>query len=149
MNFDKAFSVNNIFGRGKNFQLLKNLVDKRKLITVIFASIWLVTLLLYLILGSGEDKVFYLVMGIVAPAFIYFGARLIFNVVRIHASMRYLNFAVWFFLVVGTLAAVVDVKLLITDFLGSFSPTMGCCMALIVAVLAEAKKNLEVDEENK
>ena len=127
--------------------MLKKMVEKTNLITFIFAGVLSVLWLLYLILGSGEDKIKILVLTPVLPFILYGFVRLIFKVVRMNAPLKAILFFVYFFLIVGTLGILMMSVEFISGFPNALSPTLGGSMGLIVAVLAEAKKSIEKSEK--
>lgn len=120
--------------------MLEKFVHKRKLISLVFLGALLMFWLLYWIFGSGEDKNMLLILTPILPIIIYGFARFMFKIVRINAPMKFITFGVWFFFIMGALGIILNLIGFIKGFPNGLSPTLGACMGLIVAVLAEAKK---------
>ncbi len=127
--------------------MLEKLVNKRNLILLVFAGILFVFWLLFLIFGNSEDKIQLLILTPILPVVVYGFLRLGFKLVRINASAGFLNFAVWFFLITGTLALVMSVNHFITEFPNGLSPAFGVVLSLIIAMLDEAKKNIGTNDK--
>lgn len=123
--------------------MLEKLVNKIKFITLIFTCVLFVLWTVYLFFGKGEDKIMFLVLTPCLPAVVYGFIRLTFKVVSINASVKYLNFITWFFLIMGTLGIIIDLIYFINRFPDALSPSIGACMGLVLGVLTEAKKNIE------
>lgn len=120
--------------------MLKNLVNKRNLIILLFGGILLVLWLLSLIFGRSEDKVMILILTPILSIVIYGFARLLFKILSRNASAKILHIFACFFLIVGTLGIVMMLVEFVSGFPNGLSPTLGGCMGLVVGVLTEAKK---------
>ena len=68
-----------------------------------------------------------------------------FKIVRITAPLKFIKFLIYFFLIMGTFSLVMDVFYVITGFPNGLSPTLTSCLGLIIAVLDEAKKNIDIE----
>ena len=100
-----------------------------------------------MIFGNVEDKMTDLILSLVLPLVIYGFVRFSFKVVRIHASRKFIQFAIYFFFIMGVLGIMQDVIHFITRFPNGFSPTLTYCLGLVIAVLDEAKKNTEIESK--
>ena len=125
--------------------MLNKLVQNKKVIFIACVAVLLVLWTLTLILGNREDKIMVLVLSLVLPFIIYGFVRLMFKVVRIHAPLKFIKFGVYFFLIMGVLGVVIDVVHFIIGFPNGLSPTLTACLGLIIAVLDEAKKKIDID----
>ena len=114
---------------------------------MICAAVSLILWILTLIFGNGDDKVRVLVLSILLPFVMYGALRLGFKVVRINASLKYIKFCICFFLFFGVLGVVMEAICFITGFPNGFSPTLTICFGIIIAVLDEAKKNIDIESE--
>lgn len=127
--------------------MLTKLTQKKNIILIGFAIILLVFWTLTLLFGNGEDKIIVLVLSLVLPFIIYGFVRLMFKIVNINASFKAMRFFLWFFLIVGTLGTIIMIVEYITGFPNGLSPTLGACLGLIIAVLDEIKKSIEIEDK--
>lgn len=125
--------------------MLNKLIQKKNIILIILAIILLVLWALTLLFGNGEDKIMVLILSLVLPFIIYGFVRLMFKIVNINASFKVMRFFLWFFLIVGTLGTIIMIVEYITGFPNGLSPTLGACSGLIIAVLDEIKKSIEIE----
>jgi len=127
--------------------MLNKIVQKKKLILIIYAVILLVFWIVALIFGNAEDKVMVLILSLIIPFVIYGFVRLMYKVVSINASFKIMCFFYYFFLIGGILGTV----MMFVEFIGGFpnglSPVLGACGALIIATLDSAKKNIETESK--
>ena len=123
--------------------MLNKLIQKKNLILIIYAAVLLVFWTLGLIFGNREDKLMVLVLCLVIPFVIYGLVRLMYKVVSITASLKYMRFGYYFFLAVGAFATVMMIVEFIVGFPNGLSPTLGTCGALVIATLDSAKKTFE------
>ena len=127
--------------------MLNKIVQKKKLILIIYAVILLVFWIVALIFGNAEDKVMVLILSLIIPFVIYGFVRLMYKVVSINASFKIMCFFYYFFLIGGILGTV----MMFVEFIGGFpnglSPVLGSCGALIIATLDSAKKNIETESK--
>ena len=127
--------------------MLNKLIQKKNIVLIVCAAVLLILWTLTLILGNGEDKVMVLVLSLVLPLVIYGFVRLMFKIVRINAPLKFIKFGIFFFLIMGALGVVMDIIHFITGFPNGLSPTLATCLGLIIAVLDEAKKNIEIENK--
>ena len=127
--------------------MLNKLTQKKNIILIVCAAVLLILWTLTLIFGNGEDKITVLVLSLVLPLVIYGFIRLAFKVVRIHAPLKFIRFATYFFLIFGALGAVLDAISFIIGFPNGLSPTLGACFALVIAMLDEAKKTIATESK--
>ncbi len=127
--------------------MLNKLVQKKKYILIICVAILLILWIMTLIFGNGEDKIMVLVLSLVLPFVIYGFVRLMFKVVRINGSLKFIKFGVCFFLIMGAFSVVMDVVYFITGFPNGLSPTLTACLGMIIAVLDEARKNIDLESK--
>ena len=127
--------------------MLNKLAQKKNIVLIICTVVLLVLWILTLIFGNAEDKVMVLVLSLILPFVIYGFARLIFKVVGRNASLKFIKFGIYFFLIFGILGVVMDVIYFITGFPNGLSPTLTACLGIIIAVLDEAKKNAKAEKE--
>ncbi len=120
--------------------MLNKLIYRRNLILLIFAIVLVVFWLIYLIFGSGEDKVTFLILTPILPIITYGFMRIGFKTMNVNGSNKYINFCLNFFLVTGTLGLAMMTINFIAEFPNGLTPTLGGCMGLIIAVLDEASK---------
>ena len=125
--------------------MLNKLAQKKNTILIVCASVLLILWTLTLFFGNGEDKTKVLVLSLVLPFVIYGFARLMFKVVRINASLKFIKFGIYFFFIVGVFSVVIDVIYFITGFPNGLSPTLTACLGMIIAMLDEAKKNIDIE----
>ena len=127
--------------------MLNKIVQKKKLILIIYAVILLVFWIVALIFGNAEDKVMVLILSLIIPFVIYGFVRLMYKVVSINASFKIMCFFYYFFLIGGILGTV----MMFVEFIGGFpnglSPVLGACVALIIATLDSANKNIETESK--
>lgn len=129
--------------------MLNKLVKNRNLILIVCAIIALAFSVLTFVFGNGDDKVKDLVLSLVL-ALVYYGfVRLAFKMVRIKAPLKYMELAVIVFLIFSVFSVVVDVINFITAFPNGLSPTLTSIMGTIIALLDEARKNAEMEENQK
>ena len=123
--------------------MIQKLIPKKNLILITYAAVLLMSWILALIFGNGEDKLMVLILSLVIPFVIYGFVRLMYKVVSINASFKAMCFFYHFFLVAGLLGTV----MMLIEFIGGFpnglSPTLGACGAMIIATLDSAKKTFE------
>ena len=127
--------------------MLNKLAQKKNIVLIVCAAILLILWTLTLIFGNGEDKVMVLVLSLILPLVIYGFVRLMFKIVRINAPLNFIKFGVYFFFIMGVLGVVMDIIHFITGFPNGLSPTLAACLGLIIAVLDEAKKNIEIENK--
>ena len=65
------------------------------------------------------------------------------EIVRIHASPKYMRFASWFFLICSAIGIVVSVPNYIRYFPNGFSPLVSCVMGVWLGILADVAKHTE------
>ena len=118
--------------------MLKKLAEKKILITLVLLVFLLVACLLYLIFG-GEEKVKLLILTPIVCAAVYAFIRFGFLIVGMHAPQKVMEAFAWFFLIMGTLGALIMVALFIFNFPNGFSPSLGGAIGTVLAVVAEAK----------
>ena len=127
--------------------MLTKLIQKKNLILIIYATVFLVFWTLALIFGNSEDKLMLLILSLIIPFVVYGFVRIMYKVVSINASLKYMRFGYYFFLAVASFATV----MMIVEFIGGFpnglSPTLGACGAMIIASLDSAKKMFENNEK--
>lgn len=119
----------------------EKIVQKKSIIFVICVILLLVLCTLTMIFGNGEDKIIVLVLSLTLPFVIYGFVRLMFKIV---GSNAHLKFGVAFFFIGGLLGVFMNLMWFITGFPNGLSPSLGCCLGLIIAVLDEAKKITEM-----
>ena len=129
--------------------MLNKLVQKKNMILIVCSAVLLIFWTLTLIFGNGEDKMTDLILSLVLPLVIYGFVRFSFKVVRIHASRKFIKFAIYFFFIMGVLGIMQDVIHFITRFPNGFSPTLTYCLGLVIAVLDESKKNIDMENKQK
>ena len=123
--------------------MIQKLIPKKNLISIIYATVLLMSWILALIFGNREDKLMVLILSLIIPLVVYGFVRLMYKVVHINASRKAMSFFYYFFLVVGLLGTV----MMLVEFIGGFpnglSPALGACGAMIIATLDSAKKTFE------
>ena len=122
--------------------MLDKLIQKKNIVLIICTAILLVFWTLTLIFGNGEDKVKILILSLILPFVIYGFVRLIYKIVSFNASSNTMRFFFCFFIIVGTIGAIVMIVGFVTDFPNGLSPTLGACEGLIIATLDKAKKSI-------
>lgn len=127
--------------------MLNKLVQWKNVILIVCTAVLLILWMLTLIFGNGEDKIKVLVLSLVLPLMIYGFARLMFRTVRIASLLKYIKTGIYFFLIMGVFGVVMFVIYFITGFPNGLSPSLTACLGLIIAVLDEAKKNIEVENK--
>ena len=127
--------------------MLNKIVQKKKLILIIYAVILLVFWTVALIFGNAEDKVMVLILSLIIPFVIYGFVRLMYKIVSINASLKVMCFFYYFFLVGGLLGTVMMFVEFVAGFPNGLSPTLGACGALIIATLDSAKKTIEFESK--
>lgn len=120
--------------------MLDKLVNIRNLLTMIFGGIFLVFWFLYLIFGSGENKVTFLILSPIVSIITYVFVRISFKFMRVNGSNKFINFSLNFFLITGTIGLLIMIYSFIAEFPNGLYPTLGSVMSLIIAVLDVAKK---------
>ena len=115
--------------------MLNKLIQKKNIILIVCTAILLVLWTLTLIFGNGEDKVKVLILSLILPFVIYGFVRLMYKIVSINASSNTMRFFFWFFIIVGTIGAIVMIVGFVTDFPNGLSLTLGACEGLIIATL--------------
>jgi hypothetical protein len=90
-----------------------------------------------------------LVLSLVFPFVIYGFVRLVFKIVRINAPLKFVKFGVCFFLIVGVFCVVMDIVYFITGFPNGLSPMLTACLGMMIAVLDEARKNIDLEGKQK
>ena len=125
--------------------MLNKLVQKKNIILIVCATVLLVLWTFTLIFGNGKDKIMVLVLSLILPFVLYGLIRLMFRIIRISAPLKFIVFCIYFFLIMGVFGVVMDVIYFITGFPNGLSPTLTCCLGLIIAVLDEAKKNIDIE----
>ncbi len=124
--------------------MLNKLIQKRKIVLVVSAIVlWTLTL----IFGNGADKVKILVLSLILPFVIYGFVRLMFKVVRINATIKFINFVVCFFFIMGVFSVAMSVIYFITDFPNGLSPALTACLGMMLAVLDEVRKSIEIQNK--
>ena len=127
--------------------MLNKIVQKKKLILIIYAVILLVFWTVALIFGNAEDKVMVLILSLIIPFVIYGFVRLMYKIVSINASFKIMCFFYYFFLIGGLLGTVMMFVEFIGEFPNGLSPVLGACGAFIIATLDSAKKNIETESK--
>ena len=127
--------------------MLKKLIQKKKLILIVFAAVLLVLWTVTLIFGNAESKTAILVLSLIIPFVTYGFMRLMFKVVRINAPLKYMKFIVRFFLIAVTLGLIMMLVEFAAGFPNGFSPTLSACMGVIIGALDEEKKNIQIESE--
>jgi len=128
--------------------MLDKLVQKRSIILIIFAVVTLTALIITLFFDNKEDKATIIIASLVLPLIIYGFTRLMFKVVRIKASLKYIKTLVIFFIIGSIFSIVMSLKNFATDFPNGLSPILTADFGMLVALIDEAKKNIEM-ENNK
>ena len=123
--------------------MIKNLIQKRNLILIIYAAVLLLCWTLALIFCNREDKLMVIILSLVIPFVVYGFVRLMYKVVSINASLKAMSLFYHFFLVGGLLGTVMMLVEFISGFPNSLSPTLGASGALVIATLDSAKKTTE------
>lgn len=131
----------------KEKHMLNKLVQWKIVILIVCTAVIIILWMLTLIFGNGEDKIKVLVLSLVLPLMIYGFARLMFRTVRIASLLKYIKTGIYFFLIMGVFGVVMFVIYFITGFPNGLSPSLTACLGLIMAVLDEAKKNIEVENK--
>jgi len=127
--------------------MLNKIVQKKKLILIIYAIILLVFWAVALIFGNAKDKVMVLILSLIIPFVIYGFVRLLYKIVSINASFEIMCFFYYFFLIGGLLGTVMMFVEFIGEFPNGLSPFLGACGAFIIATLDSAKKNIETESK--
>ena len=127
--------------------MLNKIIQKKNMILIIYAVIFLAFWNVALIFGNAKDKVMVLILSLIIPFVIYGFVRLMYKVVSINASFKIMCFFYYFFLIGGTLGTVMMFVEFIGEFPNGLSPTLGACGALIIATLDSAKKNIETESK--
>ncbi len=127
--------------------MLKKLIQKKKLILIVFAAVLLVLWTVTLIFGNAESKTVIPVLSLIIPFVTYGFMRLMFKVVRINAPLKYMKFIVRFFLIAVTLGLIMMLVEFAAGFPNGFSPTLSACMGVIIGALDEEKKNIQIESE--
>lgn len=127
--------------------MFKRLVQKRNTILIAFTCIFLALLLFTLIFSNAEDKYFLIIISFIIPAVFYGGVRLMFKASRIYGPLKFIKFAVRFFFFVMAFVMVYDLVAFILRFPNGLSPALFIGMAIIIAVLDEEKKNIEIQAQ--
>ena len=127
--------------------MLNKIIQKKNMILIIYAVIFLAFWTVALIFGNAKDKVMVLILSLIIPFVIYGFVRLMYKVVSINASFKIMCFFYYFFLIGGTLGTVMMFVEFIGEFSNGLSPTLGACGALIIATLDSAKKNIETESK--
>ena len=122
--------------------MLLNLIQKKKLILAILSSILLLSVILTLVFGKGEDKAMVLVLSLILPLVFYGFLRFLVKIIRINASLKVITYFIYFFLGACTLLFVSDFVQFITAFPNGLNPSMGAMIGVIAACLNEAEKNV-------
>ena len=89
--------------------MLHKLVQKKNIILLICAIVLLILWTLTLIFGNGEDKIMVLVLSLLLPFLFYGFVRLMFKIVRMNASLKFIKFGIYFFLIFGIFGVIQDV----------------------------------------
>ena len=129
--------------------MLNKIIQKKNMILIIYAVIFLAFWTVALIFGNAKDKVMVLILSLIIPFVIYGFVRLMYKVVSINASFKIMCFFYYFFLICGMLGTVMMFVEFVAGFPNGLSPTLGACGALIIATLDSAKKNIEIETESK
>jgi hypothetical protein len=125
--------------------MLEKIVNIRRILVMIFGGLLLVLWVLYLIMGSGENKTTLLILTPILSIVIYGFMRFAFKVVLINASLLITKIFIYFFLIVGTFGIVTMIVGFIAGFPNGLSPALGAFMGLVIAVLSEANKIIHRD----
>lgn len=125
--------------------MLEKIVNIRRILVMIFGGLLLVLWVLYLIMGSGENKTTLLILTPILSIVIYGFMRFAFKVVLINASLLITKIFIYFFLIVGTFGIVTMIVGFIAGFPNGLSPALGASMGLVIAVLSEANKIIHRD----
>ncbi|MBO5195515.1 MAG: hypothetical protein J6C03_00295 [Clostridia bacterium] len=121
-------------------KLLRNLSSNTKIISIVFSTILLISVILTLLFGTGEDKFTVIILSLALPVIVYFFIYFTFRIVSKNASAKFMSFAISFFLICGILGILIDLVGFVSAFPNGLNPSMTCCMSLILAVLNETKK---------
>jgi len=127
--------------------MFNKLAQKKNVVLIACIAVFLILWTLTLIFGNGEDKTIVLVLSLILPFFIYGMVRLMFKIVRITAPLKFIKFGIYFFLIMGVLSVAMDVIYFITGFPNGFSPLLSAELGMIIAVLDEAKKNIDIENK--
>ena len=127
--------------------MLNKIVQKKKTILIGCIAILLILWTLTLIYGNSEDKIMILILSLILPLVVYGFGRLMFKVVRITAPLKFIKFGIYFFLIFSMFSLVTGMAYFITDFPNGFSPVLTAFLGMIVAMLDEAKKNIDIEEK--
>ena len=125
--------------------MINKLVQRKNVILVVFVAVLLILWTLTLIFGNREDKTTVLVLSLVLPFMLYGAGRLMFKIVRVTAPLKYIKFGIYFFFIFCVFSVVIDVIYFITGFPNGLSPTLTACLGVIIAMLDEAKKNIDIE----
>ena len=123
--------------------MLEKLANKRKPIAIIYGAIVLVLLLLEIIFGNPNDKVTIIAATLIGLPFFYFGIKFGFKIVRINASLKFMRFVSYFFLIVSMIGIIVSVPNYIRFFSNGFSPLVSCIMGVWLGILGDVAKHTE------
>lgn len=123
--------------------MLTTFVKHKRIILIVLAAIWFVAFVLYVIFGNGEDKPTLLVATFICPLILYGFFHLMFKMIKITASQKVINFYLYIFLIGGVWGTVGTMIEFITNFPNGYTFSMGLSMTMIVAILAEAKRNMK------
>ena len=127
--------------------MFNKLIQKKNIVLIACIAVLLILWTLTLIFGNGEDKTIVLVLSLILPLFIYGMVRLMFKVIRITAPLKFIKFGIYFFLIMGVLSVAMGVMYFITGFPNGFSPVLSAELGMIIAVLDEAKKNIDIENK--
>ncbi len=123
--------------------MLKKIVEKRKLIAIICAVLFLVPYAVYAIFGTGDEKIGDIIMAPLVFLLFHGFIRFSFFVVGKNGSKKYMRFAAWFFGIFGILSLL----LYYPDFFFSFpneSPFLfGGVLGMLSAIPYAVKKYIE------
>lgn len=122
-------------------------LQKRNCILLCYASALLVLWVLTLLWGTAMNKALLLVLTLIVPLLFYGFVRLLYRILRIHASSKIMCRFFVFFACVSILGTVLTVIDFITDFPNGLSPSLGACGAILVATLDTARKNTSIPKE--
>ena len=119
--------------------MLNKLTQKKMLILIAYAAVYLVLWTLALIFGNREDKLTVLILSLVLPFVVYGFMRLIYKIMDKSAPNNAMLIFQYFFTIAGLLGTVFMLVEFIGNFPNGMSPSIGVCGALIVATLDSAK----------
>ncbi len=127
--------------------MLNKIIEKRRIITIICLALYAITFILSLIFWNNPEKISIHIVGIIVPAIIYGFVKIMFKIMRSVAKPEMLTPIIWLLLIGGAAGTVMMILHFITAFPNGFSPSLGAAAAELIAILAEAEKNMKSKED--